>query len=258
MKKNVLLIILGVATVFCIIFGTIRHTGRGFRALRDSGFISIGDDWDWDYDCDDEDDEEEEDVAEAKSVSKKTINQTLESFSSIKMDITVMDLTIEEGPDFKLECYFNKEYLRPSFSVKHNTLEVTQTKHRVYGINIGNNSCRMVITIPSGTDLNSIIINSNVGDIKLRDLVSEEIDLTVNVGELYVNKVAFDDISCKTNVGEVNIRQTGNLNDYNINVTADVGEVSVDGRSYKHHYNSKVNSSKKIRVSTNVGEISIR
>lgn len=251
MKKNVLLIILGVATVFCIIFGTIRHAGRGFRALRDSGYISIGNDWDYGYD-------DEEDVGEEKAVSKKSINQTLESFSSIKMNITVMDLTIEEGPEFKLECYFNREYLKPSFSVKYDTLEITQPKHRAHGINIGSHSCRMVISIPSGTDLSSIIIDSNVGDIKLRDLAAEDIDLNVNVGEISVHRVVFDNVTCKTNVGEVNIRQTESLEDYNINLSADIGEVSVDGRTYRRSYNSKGSSSKKIRVSTNVGEISIR
>ncbi len=116
----------------------------------------------------------------------------------------------------------------------------------------------MVITIPSSASLSSIDINSNVGEIKLRDIKAEKIDLAVNVGEVSVRNVSFDEINCDTNVGEININPEGNLEDYGMSLSTDVGTVHVDGHNYKRSYNCRGNGKKSITSNSNVGEINVR
>ena len=244
MKKSILLIVLGIITVFCICYGTYKHLGGFGRMFKDGGFhIS--------FDDDDEYDNEE------VSGGKHSFDEKLEKFSSIKIDAAVVGITIEQGDEFRIESTFNKESLRPKFSVNGNQLRVVQGARNQHGINMGSQNCRMVITIPSGTRLSSIDIDSNVGDVRLRELDAEDIDIDLNVGEIDVRNVVFTNIDCNNNVGEISINPLDNLDDYDISASTDVGEVRVDGRNYKKSYNSRGNGHKKIKVDTNVGEINI-
>lgn len=248
MKKTILLLAMWLVTVFCICYGTYKHLG-GFKSVFKDGGIHITFDDDADYNAYD---------AEKDESGKYTIDENLEEFSSIKIDAAVMGLTIEQGNSFKIESTFNKEYLRPEFSVKGNKLTLSQPKRKQHGINAGSQNCRVVITIPSGTHLTNIDIDSNVGDVKLRKLDAEDIDIDLNVGEISVREVKFDHIDCNTNVGEVSIYPEDDIDDYSLSLSTDVGEVRVDGHSYKKSYNSKGKTGKKIKADTNVGEIKIK
>ena len=244
MKKTVLLIALGIITIFCICYGTYKHLGGFGRMFKDGGInISF--------------DDEEYDSNEVHG-GKNSYDEKLESFSSIKIDAAVMGITIEQGDDFRIESSFNRESMRPKFSVNGNKLVVSQGARKQHGINMGSHECRLVITIPSGTSLSSIDIDSNVGDVRLRELEAEEIDIDLNVGEIDVRNVVFNELRSNNNVGEISINPVSNLDDYDISASTDVGEVRIDGRNYKKSYNSRGNGHKKINVNTNVGEINIR
>lgn len=242
MKKTVLLIVLGVITIFCICYGTYKHL-KGFDAIFKDGInISFDDD---EYDNDEKND------------GKYSIDEKLEKFSSIRLNAAVMGITIEQGDEFRIECSFNKEILRPVFSINGNQLVVTQGRRKQQGINMGSQNCRTVITIPSGTSLSSIDIDSNVGNVRLREIDAEDIDVNLNVGEIDVRNVDFTEINCNTNVGEISINPVSKLNEYDINASTDVGEIRINGRNYKKRYNSSGNGHKKIKANTNVGEINV-
>ena len=241
MKKNTLLIILGLITILCIIFGSVKHIGGGIKALREWG-ISEYDDWD--------------DSDKNDSESKSSFNQTLEAFSEIKMNTGIAEVKIEEGNQYQIECNFSKSWLKPSFSVKNGTLEISQQRKKGPTLG-GNHVCRITLKVPSGTKLDKININSNVGDLKLRDISAEKIDLNLNVGEVTVRRVDFTKLDVNNNVGEISIEPVDDIANYDISIETDVGDVSVDGRSYKRNYASKGNGNKKIKAQTNVGEVRI-
>ena len=253
MKKTIFLVVLGLITVFCICFGTYKHLGGFASAFKDGIHIDFDDD-NYDDDYDNEDFEEEEKT----SKEKRSFSQRLEKFSSIKIDAAVMGLRIEDGDNFHIESNFDREYLKPEVSVSGDKLVVRQKGRNHRGINIGSQSCKVVITIPSGTSLNNIDINSNVGDIAIRDLQSKDIAINLNVGEINVRNVDFDNIQCNNNVGEISINPLAKLDDYDMSLATDIGEVRVAGRNYKRSYNSRGNGKKKIRANTNVGEIKVK
>ena len=241
MKKTILLVVLGVITVFCIIFGTAKHLG-GSLSLGDIPFIHIG--------GGDEGDFEESDNHNG------SIDETLEAFSSIKINATVMEIRIEEGSQFKIESNYTKSWLEPNFAVRNGELEVTQRKKK-NSFNGGNNNCKFILTVPKGTKLYDVDIQSNVGDITLSELDTEKIDIDVNVGEVAVRDVDFNIIEVETNVGEVSVNPNESLENFEISLSADVGEVRVDGKSYKRNYNQRGSTDKKIKISTNVGQINL-
>ena len=242
MKKTIFLVALGVITVFCICYGTVKHMGGMKNVFGDCGIHFSFDD-----DCDLEEDN-----------GKFSLNQKLEKFSELDIDVRIMALTIQEGTDFAIESSFNKSYLKPVLEVRGNTLKISQQNFRSIGLNAGNQTCRVLLTIPSGTSLGSLNVSSNVGDVRLRDFNAEKIDLNLNVGEVTIRNVDFNDFNCSNNVGEISVDPVADINDYDMKLSTDVGEVYVDGHSYKRAYNTRGTAGKKISVDTNVGEINIR
>ena len=243
MKKTIFFIVLGLVTVFCICYGTVRHLG-GYRHFFNKGFsITI------------EDDDEEE---EEKVNGKYALNDKLEAFSSIRIDARIMTINIEEGPEFSIDGIYNKTYLKPLISVDGGRLEVKQQHQKKQRMNAGNQTCKVTITVPSNTKLNKLDIDCNVGDIKLRDFTADDINIDTNVGEIDVRDVDFDTVKCDTNVGAITVYPVKNLDDYDISVSTDVGEVRVGGHSYKRNYNSHGKGTGRIHLDTNVGEINVK
>jgi hypothetical protein len=242
MKKTIFLVALGIITVFCICYGTVKHMGGMKNVFGDCGIHFSFDD-----DCDLEEDN-----------GKFSLNQKLEKFSELDIDVRIMALTIQEGTDFAIESSFNKSYLKPVLEVRGNTLKISQQNFRSIGLNAGNQTCRVLLTIPSGTSLGSLNVSSNVGDVRLRDFNAEKIDLNLNVGEVTIRNVDFNDFICSNNVGEISVDPVADINDYDMKLSTDVGEISVDGHSYKRSYNTRGTAGKKISVDTNVGEINIK
>ena len=243
MKKTIFLVALGIITVFCICYGTVKHMGGMKNIFHDGEFNLSFDDDDSDFETKD---------------GKNVINQKLEKFSELDIDVRIMALTIQEGTDFAIESSFNKSYLKPVLEVRGNTLKISQQNYKSFGFNAGNQNCRVLLTIPSGTSLGSLNVSSNVGDVRLRDFNAEKIDLNLNVGEVTIRNVDFNDFICSNNVGEISVDPVADINDYDMKLSTDVGEVYVDGHSYKRSYNTRGTAGKKIIVDTNVGEINIK
>ena len=244
MKKTIFLIILGLVTIGCICWGTLRHTG-GYGDFE-------------------------------KADSDKTINQKLESFSSINIDAGAMAIVIEEGLEFKIEGQVNRTYLMPEISVKAGNLEIRQNKKKPH-FRSGYENSRVVITIPFGNELRSVNVDTGAGDLKIRNITAEDLDFDINVGKITLNNVAFENLKIDNNIGEVNLKAENdfksleinnnvgeveiytkeNLSEYNVSLSTDVGDICVEDQHFKSSYNSSGSSNKRITVNTNVGAINI-
>ena len=234
MKKTIILIILGIVTVGCIIFGTAYHVGGSLRLIKNPGHFITNDD----------------------ETGSNSMDQSVQAFSKIKINSSVMQIIIEEGDSFSVRGSWNKNWLRPELSVNNGVLDIQQhgKKHN----NTGTNNCRITITVPSNTRLNDIDIDSNVGEIKFRSINSDEISIKLNVGEISMRDVSFDNVDIDNNVGEISVYTPAELDDYDISLSTDVGEVNVNGKSYKRSYNQNGNRNRKIKIDTNVGEINLK
>lgn len=241
MKKTIILIILGVVTVGCIIFGTFRHIGFWFGKDYDSKGFAVYNDYD-----------EDADDADGKT---GRFNQTLNPFSEIKINVSIGAIRIQEGSEYHIESVYNKPFLQPRFEVVNGQLQINQ---QIKKGKSGNQNCKIVITVPPRTDIKLIDIESNVGDVDVRDITGDELEVSLNVGEVELHNIDFNDIDVNNNVGEVSIRLTDDVDNYTLRLSSDIGAVSVKGNSYKHHYESKGDTSKKISASTNVGAVSVR
>ncbi len=256
MKKTAYLIIISILTIGCIIFGTFYHTKNisfgSIRRIFNGGGINFqfDDDENWNISIGND----EEDSESSKEI-KGNISRSVEKFSSIDISANVMSIEIVEGSDYKVECSYNREYLKPAIEVKNGELRVSQKMPKRTR---GNNNARAKIYIPANTSLDKLDIDLNVGEIKIVNIEASDCDIENNVGEIQLKNVDFDNIDVFTNVGEINISLNSNIEDYKMDVSTDVGAIKVDGQTYKRSYSSRGNGKKKLDAKSNVGEITIR
>ena len=137
---------------------------------------------------------------------------------------------------------------------------------------INNKKGKVLLYIPSSYDKN-IIIKTDVGNVKVDDLISLNIDITTNVGDVNIksineavintdvgkvnifkvnSKVRIDDIKntknskIYTDIGDITIKS---INDVNINYKNDIGDKNVN----KNNKDSMIN----LMLETDIGDIEV-
>ena len=147
MKKNVYLIILTLVTVICIVGGTCYHlVGWGVSFLSHLPFASFYSD---------------SDDTESSGTTLSTGTVSLPSFNTVKIDSKVMNLSIEKGDDYSIQCD-STEKLNPKYEIKDITFE-------------------------------KLYVDGSVGDVKVsspKDLSDYAYDLDTSIGEVSINGVS--------------------------------------------------------------------
>lgn len=279
MKKNVYLIILTLITIICIVGGTCYHlVGWGVSFLSHLPFASFYSD---------------SDDTESSGTTLSTDTVSLPSFNTVKIDSKVMNLSIEKGDDYSIQCD-STEKLNPKYEIKDNTLIVSQ-KQKIKIHNFMNTQkCSVHITIPEDTtlelinldgatgdinlsnlDVTTLKIDNSVGDVKMDDCKTDSIDIDTSTGDVKLNGCEANEINVDTSVGDtvikdnifeklyvdgsvgdVKVSSSKDLSGYAYDLDTSIGDVSINGVSHKKEYQQK-GTGGKITVDNSTGDISI-
>lgn len=267
--KKIYITVITLVTIFCIIGGTIFRFGLfGIPRL----FFDEGEYGSY-YD---------------------TVN--LSSFENIKVEADIMEVKIYTGSSFSLEYSASKKSLVPSYEIKGDTITIKQkqkVRNGVFGINT--NNCVLTLTVPEGTKLKAIDISTNVGNAEINRISAQSInidsdvgDCTIleckfertelesnvgdinaknselgtvtgssDVGDVSIINCGFGDLDIESDVGDVDIVSSDSLENYDINLNSDIGEVHFNNNGYKKNFTQSGNSGYKVKVTTDVGSISL-
>lgn len=202
-----------------------------------------------------------------------TYNEEVERFTNIEVKVNVIDVYIQSGDKYevKIEC---DERVKPEFEIKDNIL-ILKSLQDVNNIPYNTkNVC--YITVPADTELGSININSDVGDVQIDNILAQNIILTVAVGDVIVNgsdiktcdieasvgdvtltDTKFDNIQAQVDTGDTQITTTENLSDYSFDITTDVGDISINNDEYEEKYTKTGSADKQIKVISSVGCVKV-
>ena len=187
--------------------------------------------------------------------NEKEFEVNLEEFSELIVDANIMCFQIKEGENWQIECSYSHKQLKPEFFNKNGTLYInqkSQIKHLA-----GSKNCDLLITVPANTELKKAVVKVNIGDIDISDLTVKKLETDVNIGEIELDSVIFDTLDGEVNIGDFKIEDFNNFDDYNVNLKADLGEIKIHRNSYGKKMLQKRNSSKKIDIEINIGQIDI-
>ena len=241
-------------TVVCIIFGSITHIFGFVSAFPYSMFYS----------------------GDSSSETKETSSENLEEFDHIIADVYVSDIIIKHDKDYSI-AYEATKTLVPRYEVKNKTLTIKQSaKHnRKWGIGTQKRRCKITITIPAETSLDSIDIDGDVGDITVTGITSSKLVTDNAVGDTEIKQCTIpsietdsavgdtDIIDCNFNkldvdgdVGDITVQSKQDLSDYKMECDTSIGEVSVNHHSHKDNYSQRGKAGT-IILDNSTGDISV-
>lgn len=172
--KNMWMAVITIITICCVVGGTLFHMG---------GFVSEGRLW---------------------GHHKETTGVVLEAFNAVDLDADLMDISVKEGSEFYLSCEYT-DGLEPIYEVKNGTLFIKQRKHRFNNWKINSHMCRLSLTIPYKTAMDSVDISTAMGNIDMEGIISSKCEIQSNAGNCEIKMCSFDDTDANTNMGNVTI-----------------------------------------------------
>lgn len=242
MKKSIYLLAITLITIFCILYGMLQRGGHFFPFVFSSPFSS------------------------GSAVE--------DAFDSIHIDGEVLDLTIkEEGSDYTIS-YECTESLTPKWNVSNGKLELTNQCPK-NPLHIGNNNCRVTLTVPEGSRLKNITVHTDVGNITLNDISMEQCSLTADVGNITLKDTAlqegslssdtgnitltdstFTTLDARSDIGNIKIDSDQSLSDYSFVLSADVGSIKINRDNMERFY-QKDGSAGKLTASSSIGDVKV-
>ena len=206
-------------------------------------FVSKNDDWN------------SNDNTDSDFSSKKEFKTNLEEFSKLNLDGNIMSFQMKEGETWRIECSYSHTKLKPEFTNKNGTLYITQ-KNQIQHLS-GSKRCDLLITVPANTELEKAVVKVNIGDIDISDLTVKNLETDINIGEIQLDSVNFETLDGEVNIGDYEIEDFSDFDDYNANLKANLGEIKIHRNGYGKKMSQKRNSSKKIDIEINIGQIDI-
>ena len=220
MKRNVYLIILTIITILCIIAGTGYHLVRfgisvaGGLLPSMQTFMDAVLDWN-----NDDSSDNTESAASTKTVSS---SQNLDAFTSIQADMNVMDLNVVSGDSYSIQYKASKKFV-PEFEVKNNCLTIKQLQNVSFFPATRNAKCTVTVTVADSLD--SVKIQSAVGDITLLDQTITTFSLYTDAVDIDLENCAFGKSTFETDVGDFKLK---NCTFTALSLYADAGDIDLE------------------------------
>lgn len=147
----------------------------------------------------------------------------IKPFSSVSAKLTECSITIQTGSKFKAS-FFGKESMVPQVEQKNGCLIFKQKTHLVQFSQ--KDSQVLTLTLPQGSNLSSLDLQTNEGNIELVDIDSERIWLKTSSGRVRVRRSQASEAILESSDGHVTVRNSklgdGKLSTYN-------GEIKASG-----------------------------
>ncbi len=264
MKKNIWMTILTIITVCCVVGGTFHYVGSfGFR-----GGFHFGED------------------------SLTSASSDLDAFDAIYVDADMIDLSIESGNNFYLHSEYT-DSIKFEYEVKDSALYIKQkTPKKAWWGGMRNQQCRMTLTVPEETAMKNMDLKVAMGNISVEGITSSDCDALTKMGSCTFKKCSFDKSDLRTNMGDITIKDTAlgeaevdndmgsiqiesctflnlnaenamgdtsidvsqNLDNFQIELEAGMGEVRVNGQDEGRKYRQSGNAGK-LEASTSMGSV---
>lgn len=207
---------------------------------------------------------------------KLTDSLSLSAFTDVDIDVSVADLNFEYSPsgEYRVSYDVSAEKYVPTVKVSGKTLKITQ---KVKNVSSNSASCRIVITIPTGSALDSVEIDAGVGNMQIDSLTAKAFDLDAGVGDVKITDSTIDSfkvnagvgnvvlknntftqLDIKAGMGNVEVTGTGDLSEYTLDIDHGLGALTVNGKSmsgFGSEYTQSGSTSKKITIEAGMGNV---
>ena len=223
----------------------------------------------------------------SSSTFKKSLNSKRNSITRLEIEVSRVNLIIEEGNSFDIET--SNKYI--TSRIKDNTLYIEEKKHSIFKRDKGD----VIITVPSDkkflfvsleaglsnisidkiftdtlmldlgagkTSIRNLVVNDRAdidggaGNIEILSSDINNMDLDMGVGNVDITSSLRGNSKIDTGVGNIDIRLTRGLDEYKFNIDKGIGNVKVNGENIKN-LNLDNNGENIIDISGGIGNVNI-
>lgn len=163
---------------------------------------------------------------------EKTI--AVDNFSKLELNVDTTDVEIRKGANYQVAYNLPEDEI-PSIEVKDQTLTISGKKNvssdfsSVCILNIGEYDVEdlntIIITVPEDAKISEAGINVETGDIKVKDMECDTIDITGNNGDIKISNVTSEHAKLSSESGDISLNNI-KLKDYTI--ANEYGDLKID------------------------------
>lgn len=155
----------------------------------------------------------------------------LTGITSIEVDVDCADIWIQEGESTSVSLDWNLSNYTMSYEVKDGVLKVEDeswgSSKAFSDIVI---SCKVLVTVPSGTVLDRLDLYTDMGDIAVDAAVSaKKVNLSVDMGDISCLGLQAKELEAESALGDIMLHLPGGREDYTWELETSMGELLLDG-----------------------------
>lgn len=226
------LIIITIITAVCIIVGVF---GRTFHVKGKNRFGTVF----------------------TKAGAEVTEEMKTEAFDTVNIELDLGEIVFEEGDDYFVSYAF-PEKIKPIIKVSGGALTITQQEGNILNLE-DFSDCKLVVTVPAGTELYSIDISTDMGNIDVNKISAQSATVSSDMGELDFQECDFVTLSADSDMGDIKVEDSSitsadmesSMGEVkltavtcdNLTVEVDMGDIKLEGE-FKH-----------VNAKTDLGEI---
>lgn len=220
------LIIITIITAICIIVGVF---GRTFHVKGKNRFGNVF----------------------TKAGSEVTEEVKTEDFDTVNIELDMGEIVLEEGDNYFVSYAF-PEKIKPIIHVNNGALIITQNDGRVLNLE-DFSDCKLVVTVPAGTELNSIDVSTDMGNIDINKISAQSVTVSSDMGEIAFQECDFVTLSADSDMGDIKMEDStltsadmeSSMGEVkmvavtcdNLTVNVDMGDIKLEGEF--NHVNAK-------------------
>ncbi|MCC6098321.1 MAG: hypothetical protein DUD33_09290 [Coriobacteriaceae bacterium] len=158
------------------------------------------------------------------------------SFDSVDVDVDMADVVVRAGDSAHVSCTGTKEFSY-ACDVKGGVLTVTQEARHEH---VRGSGGKVVVTVPRGTSLRRVTVESEMGDVTISGVRATTTDLEAEMGDITV-------ANC-------------DLADASLDLSCEMGDVTLNGKSMGSSYathGSGNSGSRTLKATSEMGDITV-
>ena len=179
-----------------------------------------------------------------------------EAFQSVNVDLDLGDVKLVEGDGYRVDLDYDGT--GPLYySVQNGQLSVWSEDSARYHYGVHNSSALATITVPTGTALTDMTVDTDMGNVTVDAAVTaNSMDLSTDMGNVTCKRAAAKYLTADSDMGNVKIEfPVGDGVDYDL--SCDMGEVRLNGVKQGSHAASILSGKYQIEAESSMGDVTL-
>lgn len=154
-----------------------------------------------------------------------------EDITSLVIDVDITDLSIEYGPDAKVEYHYTN-YDAPTIDISKGKLSIKQKNiKKITDVNNFKGDCELEITLPDNTKLSNFELSVDCGNVDIRDINADKIEIEADLGNVELKNISSQFFSVDADCGNVEIDNSSLGN--TVEIDASLGNIELTKTDFK-------------------------